>query len=99
MFYGIGLGPGDPELVTIKAAKALESVDRIFAVRGPKTQKSVSESIVESVLGATKKLETLFFSMDKDKSEQQKCWVQNARHIYESIKKGENVSLTFFFFY
>ena len=28
-FIGIGVGPGDPELITIKAVKALKSVDVI----------------------------------------------------------------------
>ena len=31
--FGISLGPGDPELITLKALKALNAVDVIF-VRG-----------------------------------------------------------------
>ena len=34
--YGIGVGPGDPELLTIKAVKAIEKADIIIA---PKTEK------------------------------------------------------------
>ena len=34
-FYGIGVGPGDPELLTMKAVKAIEKVDIIIA---PKTE-------------------------------------------------------------
>ncbi|NLW47134.1 MAG: precorrin-2 C(20)-methyltransferase [Firmicutes bacterium] len=30
-FYGVGLGPGDPELITVKALKILKAVDRIVA--------------------------------------------------------------------
>lgn len=30
IFTGIGLGPGDPELITVKAIKALEAADVIF---------------------------------------------------------------------
>ena len=33
-FYGIGVGPGDPELLTMKAVKAIQKVDIIIA---PKT--------------------------------------------------------------
>ena len=29
-FYGIGLGPGDPELMTVKAARLLREVERVY---------------------------------------------------------------------
>ena len=29
--YGIGVGPRDPELITLKAAKTLNQVDIVFA--------------------------------------------------------------------
>ena len=35
-FYGIGVGPGDPELLTMKAIKAIENADVLIA---PKTEK------------------------------------------------------------
>ncbi|WP_288322329.1 SAM-dependent methyltransferase, partial [uncultured Selenomonas sp.] len=35
-FFGIGVGPGDPELLTVKAIKAIEQVDVLIA---PKTEK------------------------------------------------------------
>ena len=35
-FYGIGVGPGDPELLTMKAIKAIEKADVLIA---PKTEK------------------------------------------------------------
>ena len=37
-FYGIGVGPGDPELITRKAARILAEVDWIFL---PSDRKSV----------------------------------------------------------
>lgn len=35
-FFGIGVGPGDPELLTVKAIHAIEKADVIIA---PKTRK------------------------------------------------------------
>ncbi len=35
--YGIGVGPGDPELLTLKAIRALGEVDVIFAAASTKT--------------------------------------------------------------
>lgn len=37
-FYGIGVGPGDPELLTMKAIKAIEKADVLIA---PKTEKKM----------------------------------------------------------
>ena len=36
IFYGIGVGPGDPELLTVKAINAIKKVDVLIA---PKTEK------------------------------------------------------------
>ena len=36
MFYGIGVGPGDPELLTVKAINAIKKADVLIA---PKTEK------------------------------------------------------------
>ena len=33
--FGISLGPGDPELITLKALKALNAVDVIVRGRNP----------------------------------------------------------------
>ena len=35
VFYGIGVGPGDPELLTVKAIHAIKDVDVLIA---PKTE-------------------------------------------------------------
>ncbi|WP_293310984.1 SAM-dependent methyltransferase, partial [Mycolicibacterium sp.] len=32
--YGVGLGPGDPELVTVKAARVIGEADEEARVRG-----------------------------------------------------------------
>ncbi|HHD11888.1 MAG TPA: precorrin-2 C(20)-methyltransferase, partial [Deltaproteobacteria bacterium] len=32
-FFGIGLGPGEPELITLKAYRVLQRVDTIFVPR------------------------------------------------------------------
>ena len=48
-FYGVGVGPGDPELLTVKAINTLKKVDAVIA---PKTEKK-SDSFVDcSILPA-----------------------------------------------
>ena len=36
IFYGVGVGPGDPELLTLKAARVIRDCDVVaFAVSSP----------------------------------------------------------------
>ena len=49
-FYGIGVGPGDPELLTIKAVRAIEKVDIIIAPKTEKKEGSVALDIAKPYL-------------------------------------------------
>ena len=49
-FYGIGVGPGDPELLTIKAANILKTVDVIIAPKTEKKEGSVAYNIAQPYL-------------------------------------------------
>jgi len=46
-FYGIGLGPGDPELLTIKAIRAIQGANRIFVPRSDTKEESLALEIVK----------------------------------------------------
>ncbi|MHC4322136.1 MAG: SAM-dependent methyltransferase, partial [Planctomycetota bacterium] len=48
-FYGIGVGPGDSELVTVKAVRIIKSVDCIFAPRADSKASSLALDIVKDV--------------------------------------------------
>ena len=45
-FYGVGVGPGDPELITIKASKIIESSDVIYVPTKTDKEKSFAYSII-----------------------------------------------------
>ena len=46
-FYGIGVGPGDPELLTVKAINTLKKIDAVIAPKTEKKEGSVALSIVK----------------------------------------------------
>ncbi len=35
--YGVGVGPGDPELITVKAVRVIKSADMVFTAASTKT--------------------------------------------------------------
>ena len=48
--YGIGVGPGDPELLTLKAYKTLKGVDMIVAPKSRKDKKSLALLTIEEII-------------------------------------------------
>ena len=47
--YGVGLGPGDPELVTVKAARIIGAVD-VVAYHSARHGRSIARGIAEPYL-------------------------------------------------
>ena len=45
-FYAVGVGPGDPELMTLKAARVLSEADAIFACFGVGGRPGIAREIV-----------------------------------------------------
>jgi len=87
--YGIGVGPGDPELLTIKAVNAIQKSGVIAA---PKTGggEGVALSIVEKYLDG-KELFECRFSMDRDVEKRKEAREAAARRIIEILDEGRDV--------
>ena len=64
--YVIGLGPGDEELVTIKASKALMRGRTIFIPYSTGTNRSLAENIVKKYAPTNARLVLLGFPMSKN---------------------------------
>ncbi len=89
IFYGISLGPGDPELVTLKAARILKSCDVIFTVISTNVQDSTSEHIV-STLAPRGRIVRLSFSMSMDREKRQQTVRENAASIAAELQQGHS---------
>ena len=87
--YGIGVGPGDPELITLKAIKVLHRVPYIFAASSTKNDYSVALNIVRCHLNGAG-IEHLPFPMSKDPQVLQAAWEANARRVLEVLDAGRD---------
>src|SRR3989338_973160 len=88
--YGIGVGPGDPELLTVKATKALTKVSHIFYPSSNGTDESMALNIIEPYLQENTKFHTLFFPMTKDKQELETHWDLAADTVAKILSQGED---------
>ena len=92
ILYGVGVGPGDPELMTLKAVRIIEEND-VIAVPGKIPEETAAYKIASAVIPslAEKKLLPMDMPMVKDreiiKSEHEKC----AKIIEGFLGSGKNV--------
>ena len=90
---GIGVGPGDPELLTVKAVKAIQNADIIMCPASNEDRPSIALSVVSSVIDKSKNQEIvkLIFPMTKDKDVLEATWKKNAKIMAEKVLSGKNV--------
>ena len=90
--YGVGVGPGDPELMTIKAKNILEKVDIIYTPISRKNKESKALKIAEKIVNCKEKVQKLLFPMTKNKDEKEKHWQNNAQKIITDLKNKKAVA-------
>ena len=91
--YGIGVGPGDPELMTIKAKKTIEGSD-VVIVPGEKVKDSIAYKIARGACENLDemKLVALEMPMIKDKARLDEIHDRAAREIEKYLDEGKTVS-------
>ncbi len=89
--YGIGLGPGDPDLVTLKAIKTLEKVDVVICPQSKGDKESIAFNIANVYLKEDVEVITLHFPMIYDEKELQEKWAENANIINKILISGKDV--------
>jgi len=88
--YGIGVGPGDPDLLTIKATKVLADVDIVLAASSTKNDYSTALSIAQPHMQPEVEVVHLGFPMTRDEEVLLKAWEHNAAIVAKLLKQGKN---------
>lgn len=91
--YGVGVGPGDPELVTVKAFRLLKESPVIAYPRKKSGAKSYALAIVEMYVDTREKdMLALTFPMTKDKEALDKQWNKTVDTVWSHLEQGKNVA-------
>ena len=92
ILYGVGVGPGDPELMTLKAVRLIKEND-IIAVPGADVRETVAYKIAVQAVPelADKELLPIYMPMTHDKAELELNHEKGAKALEAALDTGKNV--------
>ncbi|MFZ3171446.1 MAG: precorrin-2 C(20)-methyltransferase [Carboxydocellales bacterium] len=90
--YGLGVGPGDPELLTIKAHRILQEVDIIYVPVSKTEQDSLALSIVRRYLPEDKQVVELHMPMTQNEAILNASWDEGAEQLLTVLQVGKQVA-------
>lgn len=91
-FYGVGVGPGDPELITLKALRVLHSVAAIYYPACAPGAKSYASKIIQRHVRPDQSFTGLPFPMEKDMERLRPIWDESAATMAEDLLAGCDVA-------
>jgi precorrin-2/cobalt-factor-2 C20-methyltransferase len=90
--YGVGVGPGDPELLTVKAQRLLQRVGTICFTQLDDGRESYALSIVRNFLDEANP-ELLSITVPSDETPvSEQTWRDAAAQIGERLRRGQDVA-------
>jgi precorrin-2/cobalt-factor-2 C20-methyltransferase len=93
VLYGVGIGPGDPELMTLKAVRVLKGVAVIAVPKSKEKATSLALDIIRGVIDLTgKEIVELIFPMKRDQMELVEAWDESGRQVVERLEGGRDVA-------
>ena len=90
--YGLGVGPGDPKLLTLRAQEVLGQVGVLFAAGSSKNDYSIALNVVEQHIGADTDVQKLDFPMTAHEDELKQAWLKNAEQVREVLASGQDAA-------
>ncbi len=92
IFYGVGVGPGDPELMTLKAVRLIRE-NQVIALPGKEAKKTEAYRIAVQAVPelSEKELISLDMPMTHDRDKIERCHEAAADTVMRYLKKGQSV--------
>ena len=91
-YFGIGVGPGDPELLTLKAVRILQAAQVVCYIANPQGQ-SMARDIVAQYLKPNQCELPISITMDVDRSQTIKSYDSATSQMSEYLLQGNNVAV------
>ena len=92
ILYGVGVGPGDPELMTLKAVRMIRE-NEVIAVPGAEAKETVAYQIAVQAVPelADKELLSIYMPMTHDAKELEENHRKGAKALEEVLDQGKDI--------
>jgi precorrin-2/cobalt-factor-2 C20-methyltransferase len=88
VLYGLGIGPGDPDLITVKAARILGECPYVFVPRLSGDEIGLAQRISQQYINPSTTVVSLDFLLDNDKRNAEQRWEDQSDKIAAVLKQG-----------
>lgn len=90
--YGIGVGPGDPDLITVRGLRLLQAAQVIAFPAGSGDRPGLAQQIIAPWTRSHQRQLPLRFPYVQDPADLQAAWQEAADQVWAYLAQGQNVA-------